>query len=203
MAGVISPGLIRTVNPATEKELAGYEPFDADRIEQAVNAAHDAHLTWRDTTFAHRADLLRAAADVLTRRRAEFAQLITDEMGKAIGQAEAEIDKCALNCRFYADNAERFLADTAVETEAVASYVAYQPLGVVLAIMPWNFPFWQVIRFAAPALMAGNAALLKHSPNVTGCALAIEEVFREAGYPDGLFRTLVIAEPDVRRPPAR
>ena len=134
---------------------------------------------------------------MLTRRRAEFAQLITDEMGKAIGQAEAEIDKCALNCRFYADNAERFLADTAVETEAVASYVAYQPLGVVLAIMPWNFPFWQVIRFAAPALMAGNAALLKHSPNVTGCALAIEEVFREAGYPDGLFRTLVIAEPDV------
>jgi succinate-semialdehyde dehydrogenase/glutarate-semialdehyde dehydrogenase len=195
--------LICTVNPATGEPISVFTPFTAAEVDQAVREANRAQLEWRDTTFDERATLTQTAADVLTARRAELAKLITQEMGKPIAQAEAEIDKCALTCRFYADRAAEFLADQPVSTPATNSQVSYEPLGIVLAVMPWNFPFWQVIRFAAPALMAGNAVLLKHSPNVTQCALTIQDVFQEAGFPDGLFGTMLIAESQVPAETAR
>jgi succinate-semialdehyde dehydrogenase/glutarate-semialdehyde dehydrogenase len=147
---------------------------------------------WRATSFGERAELMRGAAAYLRQEQARLAGLVTAEMGKPIVEAEGEIEKCAWNCEFYAENAERFLADEPQVSSATESYVAFPPLGVVLAIMPWNFPFWQVFRFAAPALMAGNTAILKHASNVPQCALAIEEVFRAAGFPPGAFRSLLI-----------
>jgi succinate-semialdehyde dehydrogenase / glutarate-semialdehyde dehydrogenase len=149
--------------------------------------------TWRATAFTERAGLMHQAAGYLRQHRARLAGIITAEMGKPIVEAEAEIEKCAWNCEFYAQNAERFLADEPRPSNAAESYVQYTPLGTVLAIMPWNFPFWQLFRFAAPALMAGNTALLKHASNVPQCALAAEEVFRAAGFPDGVFQTLLIS----------
>ena len=183
---------IQSINPATEDVVATYDEFTPDEVEGAIAETHAAFSSWRGTSFAERARLMRRAAALLRERKRRYAELITVEMGKAIAEAEAEVEKCAWNCDFYAENAERFLADEPVQTNARQSYVAYEPLGVILAVMPWNFPFWQVFRFAAPALMAGNTGLLKHASNVTGCALAIEEVLRDAGFPTGCFRTLVI-----------
>src|SRR5690606_36348076 len=154
---------------------------------------------WQATSFAARAKILRAAAAELRANRDRYAGLITLEMGKLAREARAEVEKCALNCDFYAEHAERFLRDEPIETEARRSFVAYQPLGTVLAIMPWNFPFWQVFRFAAPALMAGNTAVLKHASNVPQCALAIEEILRKSGLPEGAFRTLMIVSRQVER----
>src|SRR6058998_3607046 len=159
--------------------------------------AHAAFLQWREVPFARRAQRMREAAQILRTRRAEYARTMTIEMGKPIVQAEAEVDKCAWVCEYYADHAEAFLAEQPRETQASRSHVRFDPLGPVLAVMPWNFPFWQVFRFAAPALMAGNAAVLKHASNVPGCALAIEDVFRRAGFPDNLFRTLLIGNRQV------
>jgi succinate-semialdehyde dehydrogenase/glutarate-semialdehyde dehydrogenase len=184
---------IQSINPATEEVVATYQEFTPEQIEQAIAEAHAAFLEWRGTSFAERARLMRRAAEVLRERKGRYGELITREMGKTINEAEAEVEKCAWNCDFYAENAERFLSDEPVDTNARQSYVAYEPLGVILAVMPWNFPFWQVFRFAAPALMAGNTGLLKHASNVSGCALAIEEVFRDAGFPAGCFRTLLIS----------
>ncbi len=185
---------IRVVNPATEEEVAGYDAHSSEEIEQAIADAHDAQRQWRDVAFDDRARIIRALAAVLRDRQDEFARLITTEMGKPLAEAAAEVEKCAWTCDFFADGGEAFLSDRPIETTAASSYVAYQPLGVVLAIMPWNFPFFQVVRFAAPALMAGNAALLKHSPNTSGCALAIEAAFHEAGLPPGLFRALLVSD---------
>ena len=154
--------------------------------------AHAAFLQWREVPFARRAQRMREAAQILRTRRAEYARTMTTEMWKPIVQAEAEVDKCAWVCEYYADHAEAFLAEQPRETPASRSYVRFDPLGPVLAVMPWNFPFWQVFRFAAPALMAGNAGILKHASNVPRSALAMEEVFREAGFPRGLFSTVLV-----------
>jgi succinate-semialdehyde dehydrogenase/glutarate-semialdehyde dehydrogenase len=192
-----APGELRSVNPATGEELASYPEHTAEELDQALAEADRAQRAWALTSFAQRRRNLAEAARLLRQERDDLARLATLEMGKPIAEAEAELDKCAWNCELYAERAEGFLADEPVQTDAHSSYVAYQPLGVVLAIMPWNFPFWQVLRFAAPALMAGNGALLKHSPNVPGCALAIEELLTRAGFPAGLFRTLLVGDASV------
>ena len=183
---------MESVNPATADRLATFAAATEQQIEPVLEAAHRTFRTWRSTPFAQRATLLQQAAVYLRRHRDRLAALITAEMGKPIVEAEAEIEKCAWNCDFFAENAERFLADEPHPANASESYVQFPPLGVVLAIMPWNFPFWQVFRFAAPALMAGNTVLLKHASNVPQCALAIEEVFGAAGLPADAFRSLLI-----------
>ncbi|MBO0778158.1 MAG: NAD-dependent succinate-semialdehyde dehydrogenase [Ktedonobacteraceae bacterium] len=183
---------IYSINPATEEVLAEFNEFTPEQIDMALREARQAFEHWRTTSFEERAEPVRRAATYLRQHKPRLARLITEEMGKPITEAEAEIEKCAWNCEFYAQHASRFLADEPVATNARESFVAFEPLGVVLAIMPWNFPFWQVFRFAAPALMAGNAAVLKHASNVPQCALAIEEVFRAAGFPQGVFRTLLV-----------
>jgi succinate-semialdehyde dehydrogenase/glutarate-semialdehyde dehydrogenase len=186
-------GQITAVNPATEEVLASFDAFGPDEVEMAVSEAHDAFLAWRERPIAERAVPMRALASLLRERVDRYARLATLEMGKPIAEAKAEIEKCAFGTEHFAQNAARYLADEEIRANARRSLVAYQPLGVVLAVMPWNFPFWQVVRFAAPALMAGNAAVLKHASNVPQCALAIEEAFREAGFPQGLLRTVLVA----------
>jgi acyl-CoA reductase-like NAD-dependent aldehyde dehydrogenase len=183
---------LQSINPATEVTLAEYPPLAPAQTGALLAEAFAAAARWRATAFADRAGLLRRVAVVLRTGAGRYASLITAEMGKPIVEAEAEIEKCAGNCDYFAEHAAHFLADEPVASPARESYVAFEPLGVILAIMPWNFPFWQVFRFAAPALMAGNTALLKHASNVTGCALAIEEVFAAAGLPPGVFRTLLL-----------
>jgi succinate-semialdehyde dehydrogenase/glutarate-semialdehyde dehydrogenase len=183
---------MKAVNPATEELIRDYPEHTEAEVEERLRRAGQAFTAWHQTPSAERARLLKRAADLLRQRRATYARLMTEEMGKPIAAAEAEIDKCALNCDFYADHAAAFLASQTVPTEAARSFVRYDPLGPVLAIMPWNFPFWQVFRFAAPALMAGNVAVLKHAANVPGSALAIEEVFRDAGFPAGVMTTLLV-----------
>ena len=183
---------IQSINPATGEVLKTFEPYSITQVEQALQEASKAFKRWRVTSFAERAVLFHRAASYLRDHKEELARLATLEMGKPIVEAEAEVEKCALNCDFYADNAERFLADQPVETNATSSYVEFQPLGVVLALMPWNYPFWQVFRFAAPALMAGNTAVLKHASNVSMCALKIEQIFEESGFPQGIFRTVLV-----------
>jgi succinate-semialdehyde dehydrogenase/glutarate-semialdehyde dehydrogenase len=190
---------IETINPTTGATIARYDEMEAAAVDHAVEAAHAAFLQWRAATFEERAAVTRAAGRLLRERRRDYAELMAREMGKVLAGGLAEIDKCAAACDFYAENAARFLAPEEVPTEASRSFVACEPLGVVLAVMPWNFPFWQVFRFAAPNLMAGNAGLLKHASNVPGCALAIEEVWRDAGLPAGLFRTLLVGNQDVGR----
>ncbi len=183
---------VTTTNPATGEDLATYDVFDANEVAAAIELADARHRDWRTETFDHRAEVLRSVADLLDERSDELAALMADEMGKPVVAGRSEVEKCAWACRHYAEHAESYLADRPIETEYAASYVHHSPLGVVLAVMPWNFPLWQVVRFAAPALMAGNAALLKHASNVTGSALALDRVFVDAGLPDGLFRTLVV-----------
>ncbi len=182
-----------SINPATEEELGRFEEHPPEEIERALAAAHQEFRRWRERSFSERAGLVTNAAANLRASKARLAGLITAEMGKPVVEAEAEIEKCAWNCDYFAENAEPMLAEQRVSTNAALSYVRFQPLGVVLAVMPWNFPFWQVFRFAAPALMAGNTALLKHASNVPQCALAIEQVFRESGFPAGVFRSLLIS----------
>jgi succinate-semialdehyde dehydrogenase/glutarate-semialdehyde dehydrogenase len=188
---------LQAVNPATGERLAAYEEMPLDEVRNIIDKAHKAHLDWHRTSFRSRAALMRQAAQVLRSNAAEYAQLMAEEMGKPMRAGAAEVQKCALDCDYYAENAERFLAPEVVKTEARKSFVTFQPLGVVLAVMPWNFPFWQVFRFAAPGLMAGNAAVLKHASNVPGCALAVEQIFRKAGFPENLFRTLMIGSRSV------
>ncbi len=183
---------IQSVNPVNGEVLERFEPTASDALERALGGARAAFAEWRRRPVPDRAALMRAAARRLRARRAEHARTMALEMGKPVVQGEAEIDKCALTCEYYADHAEAVLARQPAATEAHTSYVRFDPLGVVLAIMPWNFPFWQVFRFAAPTLMAGNAAILKHASNVPRCALEIEAVFREAGFPPDLFRTVLV-----------
>jgi len=185
-------GAIESINPATEEVIATFEQFTPAQVEQALVEADAAFRQWRRRSFGERSKVMRRAAELLRTRKERYAGLITAEMGKPITQAEAEVEKCAWVCEYFADNAERFLARRTAQTNARLSYVAFEPLGVVLAVMPWNFPFWQVFRFAAPTLMAGNTAVLKHASNVPQCALAIEEVFRDAGFPRGVLRTVLV-----------
>jgi succinate-semialdehyde dehydrogenase/glutarate-semialdehyde dehydrogenase len=186
------------VNPATGEPGRSYQAHTLDDARAAAAAARKAFETWRRTGFADRAAVIREAGAALRRRKDEFAALMTEEMGKTLDDGRAEIEKCAFHCDLFAARAEGYLADTPVDIGGDEAFVTFNPLGVVLAVMPWNFPFWQVFRFAAPALMAGNAGLLKHASNVPGSALAIEEVLREAGVPNGLFRTLLIPSGDVK-----
>ncbi|HEY3097278.1 MAG TPA: aldehyde dehydrogenase family protein, partial [Methylomirabilota bacterium] len=188
---------IESVNPATGEVLETFREIGREDVERILAAAHAAFLDWRDPRYAARAKNMRQAATILRTRQPDYARLMTLEMGKPIVQAEAEIEKCAWACEYYADHAEALLAEQPRQTDASRSYVRFDPLGVVLAVMPWNFPFWQVFRFAAPALMAGNAAVLKHASNVPRCALTIEEIFRDAGFPRGLFATALVGSSAV------
>jgi succinate-semialdehyde dehydrogenase/glutarate-semialdehyde dehydrogenase len=183
---------ITAINPASGQVIRRYPETDERTAQELVAGAHEAFLAWRETDFAERRSLMSQAARILVDRSREWGELMAREMGKPVGDGVAEAEKCAWVCRYYAEHAESFLAPHHAETEAHRSYWTHRPLGVVLAVMPWNFPFWQVFRFAAPGLMAGNAAVLKHAANVPGCALAIEEIFSRAGFPDRLFRTLLI-----------
>ncbi len=184
---------ITSINPATEEVEATFEGHSSEDVERALATAINTFRDWRKTTFEHRAQLMRNAAKYLRDNKERFARLMTAEMGKPITQAQGEVEKCAWCCEFYAENAATFLADQEKPSSATESYVAFDPLGPVLAIMPWNFPFWQVFRFAAPGLMAGNVGILKHASNVPRSALAIEEVFREAGFPEGAFQSLLVS----------
>ncbi len=183
---------IATTNPATGELLKSFEPLSPAQIENKIQLAASAFQTYRRTSFAVRAKMMLRAADILEKEKDECARLMTLEMGKTLRSAVAEAAKCATGCRYYAENAERFLADEVVETGAKRSFIRYLPLGPILAVMPWNFPFWQVFRFVAPALMAGNVGLLKHASNVPQCALKIEEIIHQAGFPEGVFQTLLI-----------
>ncbi|HKK46063.1 MAG TPA: NAD-dependent succinate-semialdehyde dehydrogenase [Balneolaceae bacterium] len=186
---------MKSINPATHEVIKEYELMDDKILDDIVHRAALAQDDWRKNSFDERASILRKVAKILKSNKSDYARLMAREMGKPLPQGESESEKCAWVCNYYADNAEDFLSDEVIESDADKSYVTYNPLGTVLAIMPWNFPFWQLFRFGAPALMAGNAAILKHAPNVTGCALAIEDIMHKAGIPKDLFRT-VIADVD-------
>ncbi len=181
-----------SLNPATNQLIQTHASWDAHRLEQALEKAHSAQQAWAQTTFSLRAEVLRKVAMHLHAQRDQYANIITQEMGKPLLEARAEVEKCAGVCDYYAQHAEEFMCAEPVASDAGKSYVAYYPLGVVLAIMPWNFPFWQVFRAAAPALMAGNAVALKHAPNVPQCAIAIEAIFRDCGLMEGVFTNLMI-----------
>lgn len=189
--------MFQSINPHNGEVVAEYSVMDPSEVASVIDQVDEAFLSFKKTGFEERKFVLKKAAEILRSRKTEFAKLMTTEMGKPITQGVAEAEKCAWVCEYYADGAETFLQDVTIETDAKKSYVTFQPLGVILAIMPWNFPFWQVFRFAAPALMAGNGVLLKHSPNVTGCALAIEKIFKEAGFPDNIFRAVVTGVENV------
>jgi succinate-semialdehyde dehydrogenase/glutarate-semialdehyde dehydrogenase len=188
---------LQSINPANGEIVATYKEMSAREVQSVVVDAHEAYLGWRNTSFHERAALMGKASALLRGNSPEYARLMAEEMGKPIHDGIAEVEKCAAGCDYYAENAEGFLAPETVRTEARNSFIAFRPLGVLLAVMPWNFPFWQVFRFAAPSLMAGNAGVLKHASNVPGCALAIERIFREAGFPEHLFRTLLIGSTGV------
>jgi succinate-semialdehyde dehydrogenase/glutarate-semialdehyde dehydrogenase len=188
---------ISSINPFTGQNLRSFEPYSTARVNEALDRAVAAFQKHRRTSFADRAAHMRKAAEILNAECRELGRLMTLEMGKPIKAGIAEAEKCATACTYYAENAEKFLADQPVKMEGGMSWVAFQPLGVVLAIMPWNFPFWQVFRFAAPALMAGNVGILKHASNVPQCALAIEDVFRRAGFVEGAFQTLLIGSDKI------
>jgi succinate-semialdehyde dehydrogenase/glutarate-semialdehyde dehydrogenase len=189
---------IASINPATGETLQTFEPLSQTQLEEKLQQALDTFRSYSQTSFAERARMMQRAAEILETEKKDFARVMTLEMGKPINAAVQEAEKCAWVCRYYSENAEGHLADELVETNATKSYVRFQSLGVVLAVMPWNFPFWQVFRFAAPGLMAGNVGLLKHSSNVPQCALAIEDVFRRAGLPEGAFQTLLIGSDRVQ-----
>ncbi len=190
---------IASINPATGETLKTFSALSAAQIEEKLELAADTFRTYRYISFVERSRMMQRAAEILESEKHELGKLMTTEMGKPIKAAISEAEKCAWVCRYYAENAERHLADHGVETNAQKSYVHFQPLGPVLAVMPWNFPFWQVFRFAAPALMAGNVGLLKHASNVPQCALAIEEIFTSAGFPSGAFQTLLIGSDAVEQ----
>ncbi|GAB3616133.1 NAD-dependent succinate-semialdehyde dehydrogenase [Okibacterium endophyticum] len=185
---------VTTANPSTGETLASYPAVAGAELDDLLERAAAAQQEWKRTPVATRAGLLRALAALLRDEVETHARLISVEMGKPIAESRSEVLKCALTCDYYADHAEEFLADKPVATEAAISYVAYEPIGLVLAVMPWNFPYWQVVRFAAPALASGNGALLKHASNVTGCSLALQDLFERAGFPERLFTALVLAD---------
>ncbi len=189
---------IATINPATGETLKTFTPLTNVEIETKLALAQSTFEQYRHTTFAQKSQWLNQAADILEKDKLKFAQIMTTEMGKTLQSAIAEVEKCAKVCRFYAKKAPEFLADVSIPSDASQSYIAYQPLGIILAVMPWNFPFWQVFRFAAPALMAGNVGILKHASNVPQCALAIQLILDQAGFPSGAFQTLLIGASQVK-----
>ena len=200
MADQDSAAVAEVINPATGAKGKHYPLNSLDEALKAAERAHAAQRDWRRTSFADRAAVIGKAAELLRARAEDYAALMTEEMGKTITDGRAEIEKCAAHCDWFAGHAEGYLADQPIDLDGAGDvFVTFNPLGVVLAVMPWNFPFWQVIRFAAPALMAGNGAVLKHASNVPGCALAIEQVLRDAGLPDGLFRTVLSPSKDVAK----
>ena len=188
---------LHAVNPTTGETIKTYDELSPAEAGRIVTQAHTTFQDWKQTTFAERARVMQRAAHILRENASEYAVLMAQEMGKPVRDGRAEAEKCAWVCEYYAENAEAFLQPEIIPTDARKSFVTFQPLGVVLAVMPWNFPFWQVFRFAAPALMAGNTGVLKHASNVPGCALAIEQVFRQAGFPEHAFRTLLIGSKQV------
>lgn len=190
---------LTSTNPATAKLVREYDEHTAEEADRIIESVAAAQGTWQSTELGGRARLMRKAAGILRDRAGDYALLMTAEMGKPVTQGRSEAEKCAWVCEYYADNAAEFLAPERIESDASESFVVYRPLGTVLAIMPWNFPFWQVFRFAAPTLMAGNTALLKHASNVSECALAIEGIFRDAGFPDNVFRTLLVSGKNTGR----
>ncbi len=190
---------MKTINPATGELIKEYKEHNDTEVDQIIDAVQEAFRHWRETPFSFRSKMMHNAANILRENKEDYAKTMTLEMGKILAESRAEVDKCAWVCDFYADNAEKFLQDEVIGSDAGRSFVAFEPLGIVLAVMPWNFPFWQVFRFAAPGLMAGNTGILKHASNVPGCALAIEEVFRKAGFPENTFRTLLISAGKVER----
>ena len=190
--------MIQSINPANNQVIKTYQEISDVELSEVLAKMQTAFDEWKTKSFKYRASLMKTAGEILRSKREEFSKLMTLEMGKPIVQSRAEIDKCAWVCDYYADNAEKFLQDEIIQTDASKSFVTYQPLGVVLAVMPWNFPFWQVFRFAAPTLMAGNVGLLKHASNVSGCSLAIEEIFSEAGFPEFVFKSIILGSSRVK-----
>jgi succinate-semialdehyde dehydrogenase / glutarate-semialdehyde dehydrogenase len=189
---------ITTINPATGEEVRSFEALSAGEIDEKIQHAVETFGEYKKTSFEERSRMMLRAAEILEEEAEAFGRLMTSEMGKTLAAATAEAKKCARGCRYYAENAERFMADEEVELEGARAYIRYEPLGPILAVMPWNFPFWQVFRHAAPALMAGNVILLKHASNVPQCALAIEDVIHRAGFPEGAFQTLLISSSQVQ-----
>jgi len=190
---------LTAINPANGNTIKTYEETPFDQVEKCIESAHRAFTVWKDMNFSQRAGSMRKASRILTENKEEYAKIMAMEMGKPIRQGRAEVEKCAWVCEYYADNAFEMLKPEKIETDASKSFVSFQPLGVILAIMPWNYPFWQVFRFAAPGLMAGNAAVLKHASNVPGCSLAIEDIFKKSGFPDNLFQNILIPGKEVKR----
>ncbi|MBT8391856.1 MAG: NAD-dependent succinate-semialdehyde dehydrogenase [Ignavibacteria bacterium] len=191
--------MLKSINPATEKTISTFPIMQSDEVNSILELTDTAHNQWKNTNFDFRSKLMQKAANVLAENIDEYSKLMTDEMGKPIVQSRSEVEKCAWVCEYYAENAEKFLTDEIIKTDASKSYVSFQPFGVVLAVMPWNFPFWQVFRFAVPNLMAGNGGILKHASNVSGCALAIEDVFRKAGFLDHIFRTILLPSSQMEK----
>src|SRR5437868_6582097 len=190
---------IASINPATGEVIKRFEAHSDADIDKTLDCAASAFEKQRRSSFASRAAKLQRAAEILEKNREQFARIITSEMGKLFRGSIEEIEKCARGCRYYAEHGEQFLAEQSVSSDAARTVIRYEPLGIILAIMPWNFPFWQVFRFAAPALIAGNVGLLKHASNVPQCALAIEKLFREAGFEEGVFQTLLIENEAVEK----
>src|SRR5208337_5696132 len=188
---------IATINPATGKTEKTFQALTDAQVDQKLQRAVETFKTYRKVPFAERARMMRKAGELFESEKEQHGRKMTLEMGKTLSSAVAEAAKCATACRYYAENAERFMTDEVVETSAKRSYIHYQPIGPILAVMPWNFPYWQVVRFASTALMAGNVGLLKHASNVPQCALALEDVFRRAGFPEGAFQTLLIGSAQV------
>jgi succinate-semialdehyde dehydrogenase/glutarate-semialdehyde dehydrogenase len=184
--------MFKSIHPFDQKLVEEFPLMTASDVQNKLDIASNAFQEWRKTSFSRRSELMLNAASIIRKKKDEFARTITLEMGKLLSEAKAEVEKSATACEYFANHAEEFLKDHAIPTEAKQSFVAFQPVGAVLAIMPWNFPFWQVFRFAAPALMAGNVGMLKHAPNVTRCSLMIEKLFQDAGFPSGVFQSLVI-----------
>ena len=189
----MSHNTIQTTNPASNTVIQSYDEMTIEEAGEIIDKTHDAFIHWCKASFQDRSKLLLKVADLLEERKEDLTALMTEEMGKIKTQGISEIEKCAWACRYYAENAQDFLADEFIKTDMDESFITYQPIGVVLAIMPWNFPFWQVFRFAAPTLMAGNGCVLKHASSTTGCGLAIEQIFIDAGFPVNLFRTVLVS----------
>ena len=188
---------MKSINPYDNSVITDHKEHTPEEVKDIIDSVDETWKQWRDTSFAERAKLMMKASEVLLAEKDECAALITKEMGKILSESEAEVEKCALGCRYYAENAEKMLQDEIVETDFDKSFISFEPIGVVLVVMPWNFPFWQVWRFVAPGLMAGNAGVLKHASNVMGCAKKIEEVIQKAGFPENLFRSLIIPSGSV------
>lgn len=191
--------MFKSVNPYDQSVIGEFPEDDEKVVNDKISTAAKTFTTWRKESFSHRADLMRQAGKLLRKNKNEYARVISTEMGKILSEASGEIEKCASACDYYADHAEEFLKDQIIPTDASKSLVAFQPLGPVLAIMPWNFPFWQVFRFAVPSLMAGNVGLLKHASNVSQCSRLLERIFREAGFPEGTFQSLLVNSKNIER----